>query len=76
MYPNNEDDVKLANRLLGMSNKEHGNYYKAIYNNWTNKDVIKRNIAKENKINFEEIWNYKISDDELKTIISKYETEK
>lgn len=74
--PNNEDDVKLTNRLLEMSNKEHGNYYKAIYNNWTNKDVIKRNIAKENKINFEEIWNYKISDDELKTIISKYETEK
>ena len=73
--PNNEDDNNLANHLLELY-KEHGKYYKAMHDNWTIKDVIKRNTAKENKINFEEIWNYKISDDEIKRIISKYETKK
>lgn len=72
--PNNEDDLNLANHLLELY-KEHGKYYKAMHDNWTIKDVIKRNTAKENKINFEEIWDYKISDMNLKNIISKYEKE-
>ena len=41
-------------------------YYNNAINTWTNRDVIKRSIAKENKLKYIEVWNI----EELKDILN------
>ena len=52
---NNKDDIKLLNEWIEKSTRSEF-YKKAIYV-WTEHDVKKRNIAKENKINYLEIFS-------------------
>lgn len=60
---NNQDDL---NRLEMMKSK-NTRYYNNVIKNWIIRDVHKRNIAKENKLNYLEFWNIK----ELKIWIDK-----
>jgi len=50
----NEDNIKLEQ----WKSKNTMYYNNAIYT-WTNLDVKKRNIAKQNNLNYKEIWNIK-----------------
>lgn len=47
-----EDNIKLEQWKL-----KNTKYYNNAINTWTLRDVYKRNIAKENKLNYKEIWN-------------------
>lgn len=60
---NNNDDVELANKWKTSSSK----YYNSAYETWAIKDVLKRNIAKHNNLNYIELWNI---DDVIKFIES------
>ena len=53
---NNQDDI---NRLNEMKSKNSGYYQNAI-NTWTIRDVNKRNIAKQNNLNYLEIFSANI----------------
>ena len=50
---NNIDDIKLINKWLEKNTK----YYDGAIYTWTIRDVNKRNIAKQNKLNYIEFWN-------------------
>ena len=52
---NNIDDVELINKWEEKNTK----YYKGAIYNWTILDIIKRNTAKENNLNYKELWNLK-----------------
>ena len=59
---NNKNDIKELNRLKELDNKkqkngEIKNQYNQIIYTWTDLDIRKRNIAKENNLNFIEFWN-------------------
>lgn len=54
-YIGNEEDIKELNIFIEKS-KEHPQYINII-KTWTERDVIKRNTAKENNLNYLEIWN-------------------
>ena len=45
------------------------NLYNKKINIWTIDDINKRNIAKENNLNYIEFWNY----DEIKNWLNNYE---
>jgi len=63
-YEGTEDDNKI---LQGWKNK-NTSYYNNAINCWTIRDVNKRNIAKENKLNWIEFWNI----EELKLWLNHY----
>ena len=58
---NNEDDIKELNRLKELEQEKlktnkHTQYTFIIYT-WTDLDIRKRKIAKENNLNFIEFWS-------------------
>lgn len=57
--PNSEEDARFLHKwqmkCKERQNKKHNYYERAIYV-WTMLDVKKRAIAKQNKLNFLEIW--------------------
>ena len=60
---NNENDIKQLNILKEAANKNNRHkfgklsQYDTMIYVWTDLDVRKRNIAKQNKLNFIEFWN-------------------
>ena len=58
---NNEEDIKLLNKW------KQRKYFDAIIT-WTDKDVEKRNKAKENNLNYIELWNKKDIDEYFEKI--------
>ena len=63
---NNEDDIDLLNRWKNkaMTSK----FYQNAINTWTNRDVLKRETANLNKLNYLEVFYY----NDYKIIISDY----
>ena len=60
-HPYNENDIndiKLANIWKNSSSK----YYNNAYQTWVIRDVTKRNIAKQNKLNYHEIFSIKFAE--------------
>lgn len=59
---NNESDsdIKKVEELTIKAQKS--NFYKNILYTWTHSDVIKRNTAKENNLNYAVFWNDDLSD--------------
>lgn len=56
-HPFNKNDVNDINRLNELIEKsKYSDYYLSAIDIWTNKDVEKRNIAKQNDINLIEIF--------------------
>lgn len=57
--PNNNEDIKRLNKLKEKyQTGQHPQYKNAIIT-WTKGDVLKRNKAKDNNLNYIEIFNYK-----------------
>lgn len=54
---NDENDLKLLNTWIEKSND---NYYKHAIYTWTVRDIEKRNIAKQNNLNYLEIFGYNL----------------
>jgi hypothetical protein len=68
---NNINDISELNKLITLNNnhKTPGhNLYNTKINVWTINDVNKRNIAKENNLNYIEFWNM----EELKEWLNNY----
>lgn len=69
---NNIEDINELNTLIEKNNnhlnKNNNLYYIKILI-WTKRDVEKRNIAKQNNLNYIEFWNY----DEVKSWLKQYE---
>ena len=63
---NNKDDIDKLNVWKNKS----GDYYKQAIYTWTNLDVKKRNIAKENELNYLEIFSDDLN--ESKSILYDY----
>ena len=57
-HPFDENNLDDINKLNIWKTKNNSFYIGAIYN-WTIRDVNKRNIAKENKLNYLEFYNIK-----------------
>ena len=60
-HPYNENDIndiKLANTWKTSNSK----YYNNAYQTWVIRDVTKRNIAKQNKLNYHEIFSIKFAE--------------
>lgn len=74
-FTNSESDKNELKILIDKSNKikEQTGKRKTRYDNriytWTDLDVRKRNIAKENNLNFKEIWNINEFNLFIKTLI-------
>ena len=51
---NNQEDIDRLNKLKSKNTK----YYDIAIHTWTSRDINKRNIAKENKLNYIEVWKY------------------
>lgn len=69
-HPYNE--ILDKDKLLEWKEKaKKSNYYKNAINTWTIRDVKKRNIAKQNNLNYKEFWNI----DELKKWIYQNKNE-
>ena len=64
--PSNETNIKTLNKWIEKS--KTSKYYKSAINVWTNTDVIKRNTAKKNNLNYLELFstNINIIIDEIK----------
>lgn len=60
---NSKEDIKRLNVLKERNTK----YYNNAIKTWTIRDVNKRNVAIQNKLNYKEFWNY----NELETWLSK-----
>lgn len=55
--PNDEEDIKELNRLYEKAQQfDRENQYEGMIRIWTISDVEKRKIAKENNLNFIELW--------------------
>ena len=52
--PNNESDITILNKWKEKS--QHSHFYKSAINVWTNRDVKKRTVAKQNNLSFIEIF--------------------
>ena len=65
--PFDPSDDYCQNRLNQLL-KRNNTYSDQIINVWTNKDVIKRNIAKKNNLNFKEFYTLKEFEDWFKLI--------
>ena len=57
-HPFNENNIEDINKLNKWK-KINTSFYKGAIVNWTKTDVKKRNIAKENKLNYFEFFNIK-----------------
>ncbi|MBR6908024.1 hypothetical protein IKN40_06120, partial [bacterium] len=66
-YEGNENDLNLINIWKQKNTK----YYDKAIICWSKRDVKKRNIAKENNLNWIEFWNI----DELKTFLLQFKKE-
>ena len=55
-----KDDINILN--IWKEKSKTSNYYKNAINVWTNTDVIKRNTAKKNNLNYLEIFSININD--------------
>jgi len=72
-FENTPEDLIQLNELYDKSkqlknkNKCIKTQYDSIIYTWTDLDVRKRNIAKQNNLNFKEIWTYK----EMKTYVNE-----
>ena len=55
---NNEDDIKRLNEMKSKNTQ----YHKNAINTWTIRDVKKRNIAKQNNLNYLEIFSIKLNE--------------
>lgn len=66
-HPYNENN-KEDQLLLEKWKTHNAKFYKVAINTWTIRDVNKRNLAKQNNINYLEIWNI----NELKNWINKF----
>ena len=64
-YSNNENDK----RMVEIWKNKQSKYYDCAIYVWTIRDVNKRNIAKQNNLNYIEFWNI----NELKEWLKKYE---
>ena len=51
---NNQEDIDKLNLWKSKNTK----YYNNAISTWTNRDIRKRNIAKQNNLNFIELWNF------------------
>lgn len=67
---NNEDDIKLKNYYESFGEDKPS--YSKIIEVWCNRDVIKRNVAKTNKLNYIEIFGSHNSSDKINKIIDEY----
>ena len=76
--PNSKDDVALVEKWKTMNTL----YYNNAIRNWTEYDVLKRTIAKENNLNYFEFWNIKdvykwlgkdLTDNHLNTLFIEYD---
>lgn len=57
-HPFNKNNIEDIDKLnYWKSNEDKHPQYKSAIHTWTEMDVKKRNIAKENKLNYIEIWN-------------------
>lgn len=59
---NDENDIQILNNLKEKSNEKHkisnkSNQYDHMIFVWSISDVLKRNIAKENNLNYVEFWD-------------------
>lgn len=70
-HPFNKDDKSDLNKIEKWKSKNTKFYTEAIYN-WTVRDVNKRNVAKENKLNYLEVFTTDI--EKCKDIINTYIT--
>lgn len=68
---NNKNDIELKNKFIDKINSGK-TYYKCIIETWVNKDVEKRNKAKENNLNYIEFWNIEEVDKWLLNYDKKY----
>lgn len=72
---NNIEDIKELHKLIEKNNnhlnKDNNLYYIKIQI-WTKQDVKKRNIAKQNNLNYIEFWSY----EEVKNWLKQYERKK
>lgn len=72
---NNIEDIKELHKLIEKNNnhlnKDNNLYYVKIQI-WTKQDVKKRNIAKQNNLNYIEFWSY----EEVKNWLEQYERKK
>ena len=58
--PTDIKDIEQLNVWIEKSN--HSKFYKNAINVWTKRDVLKRNTAKQNKLNFLEIFSTDITE--------------
>ena len=67
---NNKDDIDKLNYWKS----KNSDYYRSAIDVWTNRDVIKRNTAKENNINYLEIYSkdINIAINEFETFLNNY----
>lgn len=69
--PNNPDDIKRLNMIK--DKMDNGSkYYKIAYNVWAKSDPKKRQTAKENNLNFLEIWP-KWTDEQILSEVKRFE---
>ena len=66
-HPYNENDINDINKVKEFKFKNN-KFYNNVITTWTIRDVNKRNIAKQNNLNYLEFWNI----NELKEWINKY----
>ena len=76
--PTSKDDIALVEKWKALNTS----YYNNAIRNWTEYDVLKRTIAKENNLNYIEFWNindvYKwlgkdLIDNHLNTLFIEYD---
>ena len=65
----NKNDIALLNEYK----KKTKPSYKVIIEVWTKRDVIKRNVAIENKLNYITFYGTSLSEEEIVEEVSKYE---
>lgn len=65
--PDDPDDIKIANEWNKRGTKQYLNNYDV----WTRRDPLKRETAKKNKLNWKEVFTYKLDEllQEVKDII-------
>lgn len=51
----NEDDIKILNKMIELCNDKP--FYKSAIKVWTESDILKRNTAINNKLNYIVFWN-------------------
>ena len=69
--PNNPHHIQELNRLKTKNNEHqfpNNNYWAHVINTWTNKDPVKRQIAKDNRINIIELFTLKDFNNWFKSI--------